>query len=136
MEIAGYIVYGIGIILAITWMIGIRTYTKSGQGVTMSTVNTTMLFIVSLVVVPILNLTPLHLLWMYPASFILGMLSLAFPFSLLSIPGNIVAFIACAGLNQEEVQNNKDRIQRGLELVHSEGLTVEEAKKRLEEEGY
>lgn len=38
--------------------------------------------------------------------------------------------------NQEEAQQNKDRIQRGLELVHSEGLTVEEAKKRLEEEGY
>lgn len=107
MEIAGYIVYGIGIVLAVTWMIGIRTYTKSGQGVTMSTVNTTMLFIVSLVVVPILKLSPLHLLWMYPASFILGMLSLAFPFSLLSIPGNIVSFIACAGLNQEEIQKNE-----------------------------
>lgn len=136
MEIAEYIIYVVGVILALTWMIGIRTYTKSGQGVTMSTVNTTMLFLVSLVVVPILKLSPLHLFWMYPVSFVLGMLSLAFPFSLLSISGNIVAFIACVGLNQEEIQRNKGRIQRGVELVHREGLSVEEAKKRLEEEGY
>ena len=136
MEIVGYIVYGVAIVLAIVWLVGIRTYTKSGQGVTMPTVNTTMLFIVSLVVVLVLELSPLHLLWMYPASFVLGMLSLAFPFSLLSIPGNIVAFIACIGLNQAEVQKNKVRVRRGVELVHREGLTVEEAKKRLEEEGY
>lgn len=136
MEIVGYIVYGIGVILAIAWMLGIRTHTKSGQGVTISTVNTTMLFIVSLVFVTVFKLSPLHLLWMYPASFVLGMLSFAFPFSLLSIPGNIVGFIACVGLNQEEVQKNKERVQRGIELVHHEGLSVEEAKKQLKEEGY
>ena len=136
MEIVGYIVYGIGVVLTIIWMIGIRTYTKSGQGVTMSTVNTTMLFIVSLILVPVLGISPLHLLWMYPASFLLGQLSLVFPFSVLSIPGNIVALVACIGLNQAEVQKNKERVQRGIELVHREGLTVEEAKKRLEEEGY
>lgn len=136
MEIVGYIVYGIGLLLAITWLIGIRTYTKSGKGVTMSTVNTTMLFIVSLIVIPVLKISPLHLLWMYPVGIVLGMFSLSFPFSLLSIPGNVVALIACIGLDQNEVQKNKERIRRGVELVHREGLTVEEAKKRLEEEGY
>jgi hypothetical protein len=112
MEIVGYIVYGVGVVLAITWIIGIRTHSNSGQGVTMPTVNSTMLFIVSLVVVVAFELSPFHLLWMYPVSFVLGMLSLAFPLSLLSIPGNILAFIACIGLDQQEIQRNKARVQR------------------------
>lgn len=136
MEILEYITLGIGVILALGWLAGIRSYTLSGQNVTMQTVNTTMLFIVSLVVVVILNLPYFHLLWMYPTSFILGFMSMIFPFTLLSIFGNVIAFIACIGLDPNEVKKNNDRILRGVELVHDEGLTIEEAKKRLEEEGY
>ena len=134
-EITGYIVYGIGILLALGWLIGIRIYTNSGQGVTMSTVNTTMLFIVSLIIVLAINLDPLHLLWMYPVSFLLGMFSLVFPFSLLSIPGRLVEWITCIGLNHSEIEIKKKRIQQLQKLITTENITAEEAKKRLEKNG-
>ena len=136
MEILEYITYGIGVILALGWLAGIRSYTLSGQNVTIQTVNTAMLFIVSLIVVIIFKLPFFHLLWMYPVSIAFGLLSMIFPFSLLSIFGNIIGFIACLGLNPDEVKKNNDRTLRGMELVRDEGLTVDEAKKRLEEEGY
>ncbi len=136
MEIVGYSVYGLAVIVAFIWMVGIRNYTISGKGVVMSTVNTTMLFFVSLLAIPIFQLSPFHLFWMYPLSFLLGMMSLASPFSILSILGKFVFSIACFGLNREEVERNTERVRRGVELVNREGLSVEEAKKRLEEEGY
>ena len=135
MEIIGYVVYGIGVLFAVAWLIGIRTYTNSGQGLTISTVNTTMLFIVSLALVPILQVDPLHLLWMYPLSFVLGMLSLVFPFSLLSIPGHLVGWIACIGLNQAEIAIKQERIHKLQELMITESITAEEAKAQLEENG-
>jgi|GEM_PF-914991 len=135
MEIIGYVVYGIGVLLAVGWLIGIRTYTNSGQGVTMSTVNSTLLFIVSLALIPILQLNPLHLLWMYPAGFVLGTLSLVFPFSLLSILGNLVAWIACIGLNQAEITIKKERIHKLQELMITESISAAEAKTQLEKNG-
>ena len=136
MEILEYVTYGAGVLLTIIWMLGIRTNTSSGEGVAMSTVNATMLFIVCLAVIPFLNISYFHLLWAFPASVVIGLLSLSFPLSVLSIPGHAVFWFACIGLNQEEIAKNKERVRRGVELVHQEGLTVEEAKKRLEEEGY
>lgn len=135
MEIAGYIIYGVGVLLATVWLVGIRLHTNSGQGVTMSTVNITMLFIVSLVLVPIIKLEPLHLLWMYPSSFLIGTLSLMFPFSLLSIPGNLLAKIACVGLDQSEIAIKKERINKMRELILSENITAEEAKEKLKKNG-
>ncbi len=135
MEIAGYIIYGVGVLLAAVWLMGIRLHTNSGQGVTMSTINITMLFIVSLALIPVLKLEPLHLLWMYPSSFLLGTLSLMFPFSLLSIPGNLVAKIACVGLNQAEIAIKKERVRKMRELILNENITAKEAKAKLEENG-
>ena len=133
MEIVGYIVYGIGIVLAGSWLYGIRKLTNSGLGVQMATVNTTMLFIVSLVLMPILKLSPFHLLWMYPASIVIGMLTLAFPFSLLSIPCQYVAWVACIGLNHEKVAIRKEQIHKIQELMITENISAEDAKKQIEE---
>ena len=44
MEIIEFVLYGVAIFMTITWMVGIRTYTKQG-GVTIQTVNTAMLFL-------------------------------------------------------------------------------------------
>ena len=132
----GYIVYGVGILLAIVWMLGLRTYTRDGRGIQMTTVNITMLFIISLVLISVLHISPLNLLWMYPVSIALGMLSLVFPFSLLSLPGHVIYFIACIGLSKNEIDRNKERIRRGVELVQRDGLTVADAKKQLEKEGF
>lgn len=100
MEFLGYVIYAIGLLLAISWLFGIRMHIAEGKGVAMQTVNTTLLFFTSLALIPALNLSPLHLLWMYPVSLVIGMLSLAFPFSLLSVFGNVLARIACIGLRR------------------------------------
>jgi hypothetical protein len=81
----GYATYAVGAFIAITWIIGIRTYTLQGRPPMKQTINQTMLFVVSLVLIPVLSWSPLHLLWMFPASFILGLLSIVFPFSLLRL---------------------------------------------------
>jgi len=135
MKIIGYVVYVIGVLMAVSWLFGIRSYTARGVGATRMTVNTAMLFIVSLVVVPALSLSPFHLLWMFPASFILGMLSLAFPFSLLSVPGQAVFEIVCIGLDQAEVQKNQERTRKLQSIIIEEGLLAEQAKARLKERG-
>jgi hypothetical protein len=123
--------------MAITWFIGIRKFTKSGEGIDRGCVNTTMLFIVSLIMVPLIDLSPLHLLWMFPVSIGMGSLSiLCFPFNLLSLAGQVVGNIACFGLDPTIVQRNKKKLHRYAELRQFEGLTIEEAMKRLKEEGY
>lgn len=98
-KILAYIVYGVGIVLTVIWLLGIRVHTKTGQGVAATTVNITMLFIVSLALVPLLELSPFHLLWFFPVSVVLGMLSGSFPFSLLSYPGRVIWRLACVGLD-------------------------------------
>jgi hypothetical protein len=98
MEIVELTIYVIAIFLALAWAFGIRTYTKRGTGTTMATVNTTMLFFISLIMLPILELSALHFLWIYPVSVVIGMLSLSPPFSILSYPGRIFASIVCIGL--------------------------------------
>ena len=47
------------------------------------------------------EVTALHLLWLFPAGFVLGALSIAFPFSLLSIPGTAFGRVCCIGLTQQ-----------------------------------
>ena len=98
MEIIEFVLYGVAIFMTITWMVGIRTYTKQGTGVTIQTVNTAMLFFVSLITVPILEISSLHFLWIYPASIVIGTLSLHPPLSILSYPGRIFAALVCLGL--------------------------------------
>ena len=134
MEIIEFVLYGIAIFMAITWMVGIRTYTKRGTRPAMSTVNTTVLFIASLITIPILEVSALHFLWIYPVAIFIGMLSTSPPFSILSILGNILFKIVCLGLNYEEINKAEERVRRGVELVNKEGLTVEEAKARIDEE--
>lgn len=101
MQIVGVLLWIIGAVLAITWAYGVRSYVRSGKGVSQQTVNQTMLFALSLLVVALFGLSPFHLLWMFPAGFILGALSLAFPFSVLSIPGRIFGAICCIGLTRK-----------------------------------
>ena len=135
MQIIGYVLYAVGVLMAVAWLFGIRSYTARGVGVVRQTVNTAMLFIVSLVVVPALSLSPFHLLWMFPASFIFGMLSLAFPFSLLSVPGQAVFRVACIGLDQAEVQMNQERIRKLRSVMIKENLSADQAKVELEKRG-
>jgi ABC-type Co2+ transport system permease subunit len=100
-KIAGIALWVIATSMALAWAYGIRSYVKSGAGVTQMTVNTAMLFAVSVVVIPLTGISPFHLLWMFPVAWLLGTLSLLFPISLLSIPGLVFRAICCIGLGRK-----------------------------------
>ena len=103
MEYFEILVYAVCMILTLIWLLGIRLHTKTREGVAQGTVNITMLFIVSLTLVPLLYLSPFHLIWMFPLAVVVGMLSNHFPFSLLSIPGYMLWRITCIGIDTSDV---------------------------------
>jgi len=95
----GWLIWLVGSIVAIGWVYGIRNYTRRGIGVSQQTVNRTMLFFVSLIVTLSFQISPYHLLWLFPLGWLLGTLSLVFPFSLLSIPGGLFGDMCFVGLD-------------------------------------
>ncbi len=130
----GWLIWLVGLVVAVGWAFGVRTTLRSGSGITQQTVNTTMLFFLSLIAVLSLQVTPYHLLWLFPLSWVVSTLSLAFPFSLLSIPGRLFRGVCCIGLDWHEVQKNEERLARAKELLQ-EGLSPEEVKEILSDEG-
>jgi hypothetical protein len=82
-------VWSVGLLVTVAWCLDIRQRVAAGVGVTRGTVNITMLLATSLTVTATTEtFAALHLLWMFPASSLAGLLSaLIFPFNLLSIPG-------------------------------------------------
>jgi len=134
MEVVGWILWAVGLFFGLSFAYGVRTYVRTGQGVQQATVNQTMLMLGAVVAVPLLDFSPFHLLWLLPVAFILGGLSLSFPFSLVSLVGIPFGHICCLGLDRDEVARNTQRVQRFRELVMG-GMSPEEAKEQLEREG-
>lgn len=77
------IFYIICVLFAIAWGMLIRHKAKVEQSTEKIFEIFGLLMAVSLILIPTLSLSPLHLLWMFPASFMLGPLSFIFPFRLL-----------------------------------------------------
>lgn len=135
MRFLAYAVWVVAAVVAFGWGLGVRHYVRRGEGVQQGTVNTAMLLAVALVLVPILRVSPFHLLWAFPLSMLLGSLWLLPPFSLLSIPGWVYGRLVCLGLNAQEVTRNKQRYDRYEWLVTVERLPPDEAIARLRSEG-
>jgi len=134
-----WFIWIIGLALAVTWAYGIRQHVSSGRGLTQQTVNQTMLFFASLIGVVALQITPLHLLWLFPLSFVLGMLSLAFPFSMISILGIPFGHLCCVGIDQAESARKREEnieleaeVQGMLKQGKTQGEVVEWLSKRSE----
>jgi hypothetical protein len=125
-KIVGVILWIVVAWLVVSFAWGVRKNTWSGFGVTMQTVNQATLFAVQAAVVAILGLNPLHFLWMIPPAFILGAMSLVFPFSLLSILGRVYAGLCCTGLDRDVVERNKER-PRYVHQLLAAGHTLDEA---------
>ena len=83
MNIIGYIIYGISVFITLGWCLQIRTKAKNEQATEKSMELQGFLMTVSLVLIPLLHLSNFHLLWMIPASFILGLLSITTPIKIL-----------------------------------------------------
>lgn len=132
MKIFGIILCVISFWLVVSFAWGVRRNTKTGASVTMQTVNMAMLFFVQNLIVGIFHLNPLHFLWMIPLSFFLGILSISFPFSLLTPLGNIYAHLCCIGLDKEEIERNNERMSYFRQLK-ADGLQNDEAIRKATE---
>jgi hypothetical protein len=78
-----------------------------------------MLFVAQAIAVAVFGPSPLHFLWMIPVAFILGFMSIAFPFSLISPLGRLYGNLCCIGLDLEVVTQNKARLDYARELISS-----------------
>ena len=128
MQLVGILLWIAGALVTIFWAYGIRSYVRTGQGVSQQTVNQTMMFAISLIVVPIFGLSSFHLLWMFPVSFALGTLSLMFPFSLLSVPGRIFGVICCIGLTRRQSTGSINLFDKDGNYKLRDQMTPEEQK--------
>jgi len=86
MNIIAIIIYIFGVLFAILWGILMRHKAKTEQATEKIFEVFGLLMVVSLILVLILSLSPFHLLWMFPASFFLGFISLLFPLNFLLWP--------------------------------------------------
>jgi len=83
MDIIGYIILAVSIFITLGWCLRIREIAKNEQAREKSMELQGFLMTSSLVLIPLLHISPFHLLWMLPASFILGLLSIHTPLRLL-----------------------------------------------------
>ena len=101
LNILGIVLWVIAASVPVVWGWQIREWVKDGTGVTHMTVTQAMLFMVSVLVIPIFSLSPFHLLWMFPVSWLLGTLSKIFPFYFLWFPGFLFRHLCCLGLKRK-----------------------------------
>lgn len=89
MTITSYIILGLSILITLSWCFNVRHKVKYEQAREKGMELQGFLMTVSIVLVLVLPLSPFHLLWMLPASFILGLLSVATPLRILWIFSSI-----------------------------------------------
>ena len=89
MQIIGVILWAIAVLYAIYWGFIIRQKAKNEQAREHTFELHALLLVVSVTIIPALSLSPFHLLWMIPASFVLGLASVIFPLNLLWLPASL-----------------------------------------------
>jgi hypothetical protein len=80
-----------------------------------------MLSFISIIAVPLIGLSPFHLVWMIPISCLLGYYSYIFPLSLFNIPGALYARFVCLGIPYNEIFKEKI-IEKGFEKLTKDYL--------------
>lgn len=135
MAVISWVVYAVALFITVSSLAHIRYKTSTGEGVPITTINGTLLFVISLIVIPAWGFSPFHVLWVFPASYILGSMSLMLPFSILSILGRPLGFLVCLGLDQDEIRKRQERVSKMQEIVYEEGCSFEEAREILIERG-
>jgi hypothetical protein len=102
LKILSILVYVLCVIYAVGWGFIMRGKTQA-TGMTEKTyeINGLLMF-VSLVLIPLLKISPFHLLWMFLLSFIMGFIGLMFPFNLLLwIPAGLYGSLWYIGLKRK-----------------------------------
>lgn len=96
------------VVVAIAWVVGllvaIRHQLRSGGIVVPPMFASTLLFALGIVAVIVLGASPLHLLWWFPLSFVLGVVVLTFP-------AGVTFTMACLGLlaGLKPMQNSSNK---------------------------
>lgn len=99
MRVLGTILWLIALLWAVSHGLLMREKAKSEQATEHTFELHALLLAVSVAVIPALSLSPLHLLWMIPASFVLGFGSvLIFPLKLLWIPASLYGTLWYIGI--------------------------------------
>ena len=104
-KIIGYIILGLRILITIAWCLRIREKAKSDQATEKSMELQGFLMTISVILVPLLHLSPFHLLWMLPTSFVLGLLSMTTPLKILWIFSSIYFALWYIGIASEGRKN-------------------------------
>lgn len=99
MKIIEYIIYGISILITLGWCIQIRDKARNEQATEKPMELQGFLMTVSVMLIPLLHLSTFHLIWMIPASFILGLLSLTTPLRILFPLSSIYFSLWYIGIN-------------------------------------
>lgn len=89
MNIIANIIWVGSVIYTLGWCVFIRGKAKNEQATEGTMEVHAFLLTVSVILIPILSISPFHLLWMLPASFIIGLFSIHSPLRLLSIPASL-----------------------------------------------
>lgn len=101
MNVIGYIILGLSILFTLVWCLRVREKAKNEQATEKGMELQGFLMTVSIVLVLLFHLSPLHLLWMLPASFILGLLSMTTPLRILWIFSSLYFAFWYIGISNE-----------------------------------
>ena len=93
MAALGIALWILGLILAIAQGLNIRQKARREQAREHTYEVHAFLLAVAVVLIPVLALSPLHLLWMIPSAFVLGLASVFFPLNLLWLPASVYGSI-------------------------------------------
>jgi tetratricopeptide (TPR) repeat protein len=88
-NIIGITILVVSILITLGWCLRVREKAENEQATEKSFELQGLLLTVSVILIPSLHLSPFHLLWMLPASFVLGLLSINTPLRLLWIFSSI-----------------------------------------------
>lgn len=99
MNVIGYIVLGLSILMTIGWCLDVRNKAKHEQAREKTMELQGLLMTISIILIFLLKISPFHLLWMIPASYILGLLSAVTPLSLLWVFSSAYFFFWYIGIS-------------------------------------
>lgn len=126
-----WITYALAVFFLGGWILGIRRSSVTVEGATKGVINTVGLWLIALGVVVVGEISPFHLLWVYPLCMLIPML---FPSSLLPIVGTSVAALALVGLNREMIVARREQYEKVQDLM-LDGMSAEQSKQHLMEIG-
>ncbi len=100
-NIFGYIILGVSILITTGWCLNIRAKAKKEQVTEKALELQGFLMTLSIILVLTMGLSPFHLLWMIPTSFILGLMSMNSPLRILWVFSSIYFSIWYVGISNQ-----------------------------------